>query len=122
MSEDNNNANAVVEQLQQAEDDERPESTSEYSMARLAVDDDLLTAENDLDYLILLALEAKRYDGAWDGDQTEAAKWAIAQWCQEIGWGPNLQAVDPGEQVPKEEIPHLSAVFYAGAADSWEGP
>lgn len=125
MSDEDNNshANAVNEQLRKAEEeDDIPESTADRSMARLAVDTDKLTAENDLDYLIQLVLEAKRHDGNWDGDETEAAKWAIAQWCQEKGWGPNLQDIEPGQQVPKEGIPNLDAVFYSGLISGDIGP
>lgn len=75
------------------------------SSLRRAVDGELLEAENPLDYLVLLALEAKRYDGHWDGDDAQAARWVVAQWCQEIGYVPDLRAFETGQQVPRGQEP-----------------
>ncbi|MDB2283683.1 hypothetical protein PM038_00135 [Halorubrum ezzemoulense] len=89
------------------------------SPIRRAVDGELLDPENPIDYLVGLLLEGKRYDGAWDGDETAVAKYAIASWCLEIGWVPDLRDYDPGEQVDfGDEVPYLDAAFYGRAVSS----
>ena len=116
-------APSLPEQLRQAEEnDEIPASSPERSSIRLVVDGEKLTADNPIDYLVMLLLEGKRYDGAWDGDEEAVAKYAIASWCQEIGWAPDLTDYDAGEQVGLgDEVPYLDAAFYdyehAGADD-----
>jgi len=83
------------------------------SPIRRAVDGELLDSDNPIDYLVMLLVEGKRYDGTWDGDQEAAAKYAIASWCQELGWAPDLTGYDPGEQVGLgDEVPYLNAAFY----------
>ncbi|WP_235271542.1 hypothetical protein [Halorubrum saccharovorum] len=118
MSDDNNHANAANEQLRQSRDNGTiPDSREDYSSIRLVVDGEKLTADNPIDYLVMLLLEGKRYDGHYDGDETEVARWAIAQWCQETGWAPDLTDYDAGEQVELgDEVPYLNAAFY-GAVD-----
>ncbi|MFC7323287.1 hypothetical protein ACFQMF_01705 [Halorubrum rutilum] len=119
MSDEPGHASAVNEQLRQAEeDDELPASTADRSSLRLAVDGELLAADNPIDYLVLLLLEGTRYDGAWDGDQMAVAQYAIASWCQELGWAPDLTGYEPGEQVAfGDEIDYCNAAFY-GAGDA----
>jgi hypothetical protein len=86
------------------------------SSIRRAVDGELLDADNPIDYLVGLLLEGKRYDGAWDGDEEAVAKYAIASWCQEIGWAPDLTGYDVGEQADLgDEVPYLDAAFYEHA-------
>ncbi|GAA0539519.1 hypothetical protein ABNG02_15800 [Halorubrum ejinorense] len=120
MTEDEmGHASSVAEQLRQAEeDDDIPASSADRSSIRLAVDGELLNINNPIDYLVMLLLEGKRYDGAWDGDQEAVAKYAIATWCQEIGWAPDLTGYEPGEVVGLgDEIPYLDAAFYDHAVD-----
>jgi len=64
-----------------------------------------LDPDDEVHYLAMLLGEAKRYDGAWDGDPEGAARWAVALWCQEIGYVPTLAEFDAGEQVGKAETP-----------------
>ncbi|GAB7010439.1 hypothetical protein [Halorubrum trueperi] len=111
---DMGHASSLPEQLRQAEeDDDIPASSPERSSIRLAVDGELLNSNNPIDYLVGLLLEGKRYDGAWDGDEEAVAKYAIASWCQEIGWAPDLTDYDVGEQVDLgDEVPYLNAAFY----------
>lgn len=79
---------------------------------RLAVHGEHLDPDDPLQYLVLLATEARRYDGAWDGDSMGAAKWTVAQWCQELRWAPNLHDVEIGEMVAKEpQGERLEAAF-----------
>lgn len=115
---DNDHANAANEQVRQAKENGTiPESREDYSSIRLVVDAEKLTADNPIDYLVMLLLEGKRYDGNWEGDETELTKWAIASWCQEMGWAPDLTGYEPGEQVGRgDEIPYCNAAFY-GAVD-----
>lgn len=107
-------ASALAEQLRQAEEDgEIPMSTAERSSIRLAVNGELLDADNPIDYLVMLLLEGKRYDGAWNGDEEQVAKYAIASWCQELAWAPDLSEYDAGEQVDLgDEVPYCNAAFY----------
>jgi hypothetical protein len=70
---------------------------------RIAVDGDQLDPTNALHYLVALATEARRHDGHWNGDDEGAAKWAVAQWCQEIGWAPDLRDYEPGQTVEKTD-------------------
>jgi len=114
MDDDMGHASSVAEQLRQAEEDgDIPASSPERSSIRLAVDGELLDVENPIDYLVTLLLEGKRYDGNWDGDEMAVAKYAIASWCQEIGWAPDLTDYKPGEQVERgDEIPYCNAAFY----------
>jgi len=111
---DNNHANAVNEQLRQVEEgDGLPESSADRSSIRLLVDGEKLHADNPIDYLVMLLLEGTRYDGNWDGDQQQVAQWAVAQWCQEIGWVPDLADYAPGEQVGRgDEIGCCDEAFY----------
>jgi hypothetical protein len=111
---DNDHANVANEQVRQAKENGTiPESRENYSSIRLVVDAEKLTATNQIDLLVLNLLRGKRYDGHYDGDETEVAKWAIAAWCQEIGWAPDLTGYDPGEQVELgDEVPYLNAAFY----------
>ena len=111
---DNDHANVANEQVRQAKENGTiPESRENYSSIRLVVDAEKLTATNPIDFLVLNLLRGKRYDGHYDGDETEVAKWAIAAWCQEIGWAPDLTGYDPGEQVDLgDEVPYLNAAFY----------
>ncbi|ELZ48962.1 hypothetical protein C464_06110 [Halorubrum coriense DSM 10284] len=120
---DNEHANAVNEQIRQAEEnDEIPASSAERSSIRLVVDGEQLTADNPIDYLVMLLIEGKRYDGNWDGDETEVARWAVAQWCQELGWAPDLRDYRAGEQVERgDEIACLDTAFYGTPQDSNEG-
>ncbi|PHQ44647.1 hypothetical protein DJ68_17240 [Halorubrum sp. C3] len=93
--------------------EDAPASERSVSSIRRAVDGELLDLDNPIDYLVGLLLEGKRYDGAWDGDEKAVAKYAIASWCQEIGWAPDLRAYDVGEQVYLgDEVPYLNAAFY----------
>jgi len=112
-------ASSVAAQLRQAEEnDEIPASSADRSSIRLAVDGELLDPDNPIDYLVMLLVEGKRYDGAWDGDEKHVAKYAIASWCQELGWAPDLTGYDPGEQVDLgDEVPYLDAAFYDYAGD-----
>ena len=116
-------ASSVAAQLRQAEEnDEIPASSPDRSSIRLAVDGELLDIDNPIDYLVMLLLEGKRYDGSWDGDQEAVAKYAIATWCQEIGWAPDLTGYEPGEVVSLgDEIPYCNAAFYDHAVDDQEG-
>jgi len=85
---------------------------------RLAVNRDHLELDNPLHYLVSLATEARRYDGAWDGDAEQAAQWAVAQWCQEIGWAPDLTDYDAGETVDRaDDLDNCEAVFYEYVTD-----
>ena len=94
----------------------KPESTPDHSSIRLAVDGERLDANNPIDYLVELLLEGKRYDGAWDGDETKLARWAVAQWCQELGWVPDLRNYEAGEQVERgDEIACLDTAFYGNS-------
>ena len=119
MDGDEEQAEAVAALVRDAHRGEtRETSTPEYSMLRLAVDGEALTATNPIDFLVLLLLEGKRYDGAWNGDETELARWAVAQWCQETGWAPDLRDYDAGEQVERgDEIDCLDAAFYEHTVD-----
>jgi len=116
---DNAHANTVNEHLRQAEENDTiPESSAERSSIRLVVDGESLNANNPIDYLVMKLLRGKRYDGHYDGDETEVAKWAIASWCQEIGWAPDLTDYDVGEQVDLgDEVPYLDAAFYDHSGD-----
>ena len=116
-------ASAVAEQLRQAEEDgDLPASTPERSSLRLAVDGELLDVENPIDYLVALLLEGKRYDGNWDGDEEQVARWAVAQWCQETGWVPDLRDYETGEQVERgDDIACLDTAFYGTIDSSEEG-
>jgi len=87
------------------------------SSLRQAVDNDGLDANNPLHYLVLLATEAKRYDGAWDGDTESAARWTVTQWCQEIGFVPDLRDYGAGEMVDKhDDLESYSPAFFRQAA------
>lgn len=116
-------ASALNETLRQAErDGDMLESTEDYSMLRTTVDSERLTAENELDYLVLLALEGKRYATTKGDDDIRAAKWAISQWCQEIGWAPDLAPFDASEQVPySTDVDSCDAVFYEYARADRDG-
>lgn len=93
------------------------EPAEKVKSVRLAVDGEHLDPTNDLHYLVALATEAKRYDGKRDGDPEGAAKWTVTQWCQEIGWVPDLSAYDAGEQVPRsDELELCEASFGDGGA------
>jgi hypothetical protein len=92
--------------------EDAPVSERSVSSVRRAVDGELLDADNPIDYLVMLLLEGKRYDGAWDGDEEAVAKYAIASWCQELGWAPDLRGYDPGEQVDLgDEVPYCNTAF-----------
>jgi len=93
------------------------EADTPRSPIRRAVDGEQLDADNPIDYLVALLVEGKRYDGAWDGDERAVAKYAIATWCQEIGWAPDLTGYDVGEQVDLgDEVPYLDAAFHEHTA------
>lgn len=78
-----------------------------------------LDPDDEVHYLAMLLGEAKRYDGAWDGDPEGAARWAVAQWCQEIGYVPTLAEFDAGEQVGKAETPpNCEAAFRSEGCES----
>lgn len=62
-----------------------------------------LDASNDLEYLLGLAGEAAEHDGF--ADDTERAEWAVAHWCQEVGYLPDLGAYEAGQIVPKDSVP-----------------
>ena len=111
---DNDHANAANEQVRQAKENGTiPESRENHSMLRLVVDGEKLTANNPIDLLVLNLLRGKRYDGHYDGDEEQVAKWAIAAWCQEIGWAPDLRDYETGEQVELgDKVPYLNAAFY----------
>ncbi|MFC5278673.1 hypothetical protein ACFPM1_07880 [Halorubrum rubrum] len=111
---DNEHANSANEQVRQARENSTiPDSRENYSSIRLVVDGEKLNANNPIDFLVLKLLRGKRYDGAYDGDEEAVAKWAIASWCQEIGWAPDLTDYDVGEQVDLgDEVPYLNAAFY----------
>lgn len=114
---DNDHASGLSAQLRHSkENDELPESTADRSSLRLAVEGELLSADNPVDYLVMLALEGLRYDGNWDGDNEQVAQWVIAQWCQELGWAPDLTEYEAGEQVDRgDDIECCDAVFYSDA-------
>jgi len=117
--EDNAHASSVSEQLRKAhENDTVPNSREKHSSIRLVVDGEKLNADNPIDYLVMLLLEGKRYDGNWDGDEEKVAQWAIAQWCQEIGWVPDLRGYRAGEQVERgDEIACLETAFDPNMSD-----
>lgn len=73
----------------------------------LAHDADDLDATNDLEYLLGLIGEAIKYEDEFDGDR-ELAQWAVAQWCQEVGYQPDLSEYATGQTVPRGTVPpHL---------------
>ena len=111
---DNEHANAANDQVRLAKENGTiPESRENYSSIRLVVDGEKLNPNNPIDFLVLKLLRGKRYDGHYDGDEEQVAKWAIASWCQEIGWAPDLRDYDVGEQVDLgDEVPYLNAAFY----------
>lgn len=123
MDGDGEQAKAIGELIRDAQRGETSEtSTPEYSMLRLAVNGDLLDVENPIDYLVALLLEGKRYDGNWDGDEEQVAQWAVAQWCQETRWVPDLRDYDAGEQVERgDDIACLDTAFYTQAQNCEEG-
>lgn len=62
----------------------------------------VLDMDNDLDYLHALALEARETDAF---DDSAAARWTIAHWCQELGYLPDLRDYEAGKIVPVGEVP-----------------
>jgi hypothetical protein len=63
-----------------------------------------LDASNDLEYLIGLAGDAL-HEAEHFEDDFEQAKWAVAQWCQELQYVPDLREYTPGKTVPMDAIP-----------------
>lgn len=99
-----------------------PSSTADYSMVRTAVDGELVVADNPIDYLVMLLVGGKRYDGNWGGDDEQVAQWAVAQCCQELGWVPDLRDYDAGEQVERgDEIACLDTAFDSHIDSSQQG-
>lgn len=97
------------------------QTTEPVKSARLAIDKDHLDVDNPLHYLVALTTDARRYDGHWDGDAESAAKWAVAQWCQEIGWVPDLRDYETGEMIDKaDDIQCCEAAFYEHVTDGGE--
>jgi len=123
MTEDDNNAhaNTVAEQLRLAEENDTiPASRPDYSSIRLIVGEqgEQLNMVNPIDYLVGLLLEGKRYDGNWDSDEQQVVQWAVASWCQEMGWVPDLRDYDAGEQVERgDDVDCLKGAFEVGVAD-----
>ncbi|WP_323190776.1 helix-turn-helix transcriptional regulator [Halostella sp. PRR32] len=63
---------------------------------RQAVDLEVLDPADDLEYLVALTVEPDEYFE----DSAAAAEWAVAQWCQELQWVPDLSDYDTGQSVP----------------------
>jgi hypothetical protein len=63
-----------------------------------------LDEANDLEYLLALASEAMADDDAFDSD-AERARWAVAEWCQEVRYLPDLSQWKTGLSVPPGEQP-----------------
>ena len=67
-------------------------------------DPDGLDMENDLEYLLGLAghdaLESDEFE-----DDFERAAWAVAQWCQELQYVPDLREYQTGKTVPPGTVP-----------------
>lgn len=70
----------------------------------LLAESDDLDASNDLEYLLGLVGEAIKYDREFEDDQ-HRAQWAVAQWCQEVGYQPDLTGYATGQTVPRGTTP-----------------
>lgn len=68
------------------------------------VDADDLDAGNDLEYLIGLIGEAIDETRKFDNDK-ERSRWVVAQWCQEVGYHPDLSDYNTGQTVPVGTVP-----------------
>lgn len=63
-----------------------------------------LNASNDLEYLLGLAGDALCEEEHFEDDY-EQAKWAVAQWCQELQYVPDLREYTVGQTIPMDTIP-----------------
>jgi len=63
-----------------------------------------LDAADDLEFFLVVVGEALRADEDLETN-TERAKWAVAQWCQEVGYVPDLRDYEVGECVPHSDVP-----------------
>jgi hypothetical protein len=75
-----------------------------------------LTASNDLEYLLGLAGDALQNDETF-ADDFEQAKWAIAQWCQELQYVPDLREYTVGQTVSMDAIPEDRETAELGEAN-----
>lgn len=80
------------------------EGTSTATLAELFDSTTDLNASNDLEYLLGLAGDALQNEGNFE-DDFEQAKWAVAQWCQELQYVPDLREYTVGQTVPMDSIP-----------------
>jgi hypothetical protein len=62
-----------------------------------------LDAENDLEYLLGLVGDAVE-NGDFEDDAARA-RWAVAHWCQEVGYLPDLRGYETGQIVPAGTVP-----------------
>jgi hypothetical protein len=80
------------------------EDTSTAALTELLNSKADLNASNDLEYLIGLAGDALSEDEHFE-DNFEQAKWAVAQWCQELQYVPDLREYTVGKTVSMDSIP-----------------
>jgi hypothetical protein len=80
------------------------EGTSTAALTELLNSKADLNASNDLEYLLGLAGDALSEDKHFE-DDFEQAKWAVAQWCQELQYVPDLREYTVGKTVPMDTIP-----------------
>jgi hypothetical protein len=80
------------------------EGTSTALLTELLNSNGELNASNDVEYLLGLAGDALSNEEHFD-DDFEQAKWAVAQWCQELQYVPDLREYTVGQTIPMDSVP-----------------
>lgn len=78
-------------------------------------DDRDLDMENNLEYL--LGLVGDTIEDETFEDDSERVKWAIAEWCTELWYIPDLRGYETGECVPKTDVPDSNGRAFCYRSD-----
>jgi hypothetical protein len=65
---------------------------------------DGLDMANDLEYLVGLVGHEALGSDEFESDD-ERVRWAVAHWCQEVGYLPDIREYETGQIVPSGEVP-----------------
>ena len=80
------------------------QGTSKAALAERLNSEADLDASNDLEYLLGLVGGALREDEHFEED-FERVRWAVAHWCQEVGYLPDIREYETGQTVPLGRVP-----------------
>jgi hypothetical protein len=97
------------------QDQQQPRSEIASPLFSLVTSSDSLNTNNDLEYLLSLIASAAEHKEI--ESDSAAACWAVAHFCQELQYLPDLREYSTGETIPIGTVPDSHTAAFHRAKD-----